>query len=209
MRSALKKWGNVKQQAKDIGEAMSEKISLKDQTTEPERGDALSYREKPNFSPTANSSHDISFLQRTIGNRALFGLFKSGTLRPKLKIGQPNDTYEQEADRVAGQVIGNNYSEKPNLSNTITTIQRFPAEGETTTTTVAPPSEVTRLQPLNAYDLFNMFKIRISCDDYCFFLQCSGNHKTVSVRDGVLSFDFSSLDYVLQTIPDNSYGEGR
>ncbi len=132
---------------------MSEKISLKDQTTEPERDDSLSYREKPNFSPTANSSHDISFLQKTIGNRALFRLFKSGALQPKLKIGQPKDTYEQEADRVAGQVIGNNYNEKPNLSNTTTTIQRSPAEGETTTTTepvpevTQPPSPVSTTQP--------------------------------------------------------------
>ena len=28
-----------------------------------------------------------------------------GTIQPKLKIGQPNDKYEQEADRIAEQVM--------------------------------------------------------------------------------------------------------
>ena len=47
----------------------------------------------------------ILFLQRTIGNRAVGRLFKSGALQAKLKIGQPVDIYEQEADRVAEQVM--------------------------------------------------------------------------------------------------------
>jgi hypothetical protein len=32
-------------------------------------------------------------------------LFKSGFIQAKLRIGQPNDIYEQEADRVAEQVM--------------------------------------------------------------------------------------------------------
>ena len=32
-------------------------------------------------------------------------MFKSGVIQAKLKIGQPNDVYEQEADRVAEQVM--------------------------------------------------------------------------------------------------------
>ncbi len=44
-------------------------------------------------------------LQRTIGNRAVHRLFKSGVLQAKLRIGEPNDMYEQEADRVAQQVM--------------------------------------------------------------------------------------------------------
>ena len=43
-------------------------------------------------------------LQRTAGNQAVQRLIKSRTLQAKLKIGQPNDVYEQEADRVADQV---------------------------------------------------------------------------------------------------------
>ena len=47
----------------------------------------------------------ILFLQRTTGNQAVQRLIKSGVLQAKLKISQPNDIYEQEADRVAEQVM--------------------------------------------------------------------------------------------------------
>ncbi|OEU83690.1 MAG: hypothetical protein BA873_08700 [Desulfobulbaceae bacterium C00003063] len=49
------------------------------------------------------SSHvdKILFLQRSIGNQAVGRLIKSGALQTKLRIGQPGDIYEQEADRVA------------------------------------------------------------------------------------------------------------
>lgn len=43
---------------------------------------------------------ELFTLQRTIGNRAVRRLIQA-----KLRIGQPNDRYEQEADRVAGQVM--------------------------------------------------------------------------------------------------------
>ena len=45
------------------------------------------------------------YLQRTIGNQAVQRLIKSGALQAKLKIGQPGDRYEQEADRVADAVM--------------------------------------------------------------------------------------------------------
>jgi hypothetical protein len=44
-------------------------------------------------------------LQRTIGNHVVQGLIKTGVIRAKLKIAQPDDVYEQEADRVAIQVM--------------------------------------------------------------------------------------------------------
>jgi len=47
----------------------------------------------------------ILFLQRTAGNQAVSRLIKSGVLQAKLKIGQPGDVYEQEADRVADAVM--------------------------------------------------------------------------------------------------------
>ena len=50
-------------------------------------------------------SDRILFLQRTIGNQAVQRLVKSGALQAKLKIGQPGDKYEQEADRVADAVM--------------------------------------------------------------------------------------------------------
>ncbi len=54
----------------------------------------------------SNSQLDqILFLQRTIGNQAVQRLLQSGTQQAKLKMGKPGDSYEQEADRVAEQVM--------------------------------------------------------------------------------------------------------
>ena len=47
----------------------------------------------------------ILHLQRTIGNRAVNRLLQSGVLQAKLRIGQPNNIYDQEADRIAEPVI--------------------------------------------------------------------------------------------------------
>ena len=56
-------------------------------------------------SPISSAVDHILFLQRTIGNQAVQKLFKSGVIQAKLRIGQPGDIYEQEADRVAEQVM--------------------------------------------------------------------------------------------------------
>jgi len=61
-------------------------------------------RKKPS-QPLKSPADRILFLQRTIGNQAVQRLIKSGTLQAKLKIGQPGDKYEQEADRVADAVM--------------------------------------------------------------------------------------------------------
>lgn len=55
--------------------------------------------------PLSSPIDRILFLQRTIGNQAVQRLFKSGVIQAKLRIGQPNDVYEQEADRVAEMVM--------------------------------------------------------------------------------------------------------
>jgi hypothetical protein len=55
--------------------------------------------------PPASPINHVLFLQRTIGNQAVRRLFTTGTSQPKLKIGQPNDIYEQEADTVADEVM--------------------------------------------------------------------------------------------------------
>ena len=53
----------------------------------------------------SSSAEQILFLQRTIGNQAVGRLLKSGALQAKLRIGQPGDIYEQEADRMAERVM--------------------------------------------------------------------------------------------------------
>ena len=57
------------------------------------------------FQSISSPAEKILFLQRTIGNQAVGRLIKSGALQAKLMIGQPGDIYEQEADRVAEQVM--------------------------------------------------------------------------------------------------------
>ena len=47
----------------------------------------------------------ILYLQRTAGNQAVSRLMRSGALQAELRIGQPGDVYEQEADRVAEAVM--------------------------------------------------------------------------------------------------------
>ena len=49
--------------------------------------------------------HPILRLQQTIGNQAVLRLMRAGKLQAKLAISQPGDVYEQEADRVADQVM--------------------------------------------------------------------------------------------------------
>ena len=48
---------------------------------------------------------EILALQRTAGNRAVQGLFESGLFQAKLGISRAGDRFEQEADRVADQVM--------------------------------------------------------------------------------------------------------
>lgn len=49
--------------------------------------------------------HPVLQLQQQLGNQAVQRLLQSGHIQAKLTIGQPNDKYEQEADRVADQVM--------------------------------------------------------------------------------------------------------
>ena len=95
------------------------KITAK--TPESKRENSVSRTGKTDFSQSISSPIDnILFLQRTIGNQAVQRLFESGAIQAKLKIGQPNDKYEQEADRVAEQVMS-----MPELQ-----VQRQPEEEE-------------------------------------------------------------------------------
>ena len=45
------------------------------------------------------------FYQRQLGNQTIQHLHQSGVIQAKLRIGGPNDKYEQEADRIAGQIM--------------------------------------------------------------------------------------------------------
>jgi hypothetical protein len=84
---------------------MSEKVGLKAKTSE-NKGKESASKPKENFYESMDSPvEQILHLQRTIGNQAVQRLIKSGTIQAKLKIGKPNDKYEQEADRMAEKIM--------------------------------------------------------------------------------------------------------
>ncbi len=107
---------------------MSERSKVNAKKPEEKRNNPVSKAQKSSFSQTINSPIDkIMSLQRTIGNQAVQRMFNKlvgskeqrakssehcalrlspcATVQAKPKIGQPNDVYEQEADRVADEVM--------------------------------------------------------------------------------------------------------
>jgi hypothetical protein len=62
-------------------------------------------RQPEGLASCASPYERVILFQRTFGNQAVQRLYKSGVIQAKLKLGKPNDIYEQEADRVAEQVM--------------------------------------------------------------------------------------------------------
>ena len=65
----------------------------------------ISHKRKTDFRSDSSPVNRILYLQRTIGNQAVQRIVRSGALQANLRIGQPGDVYEQEADRVADAVM--------------------------------------------------------------------------------------------------------
>jgi hypothetical protein len=85
---------------------MAEQVRISAKKREAKRTSSFTPTPKTDVSHSINSPiNQILHLQRTIGNQAVQRLLKFGMIQAKLKIGQPNDIYEQEADRVAEQVM--------------------------------------------------------------------------------------------------------
>jgi hypothetical protein len=96
---------------------MAERAQVSEKKPETKRENKVSQMQKTGPSQSISSSvEQILFLQRTIGNQAVGRLIKSGALQAKLRIGQPGDIYEQEADRMAEQVMR---MPEPQVSNEI------------------------------------------------------------------------------------------
>lgn len=68
---------------------------------------------------SAKAQKPVFGLQRTVGNQAIASLFESGAIQAKLRVSQPNDADEIEADRIADQVTGSG-----DASTASATIQR-------------------------------------------------------------------------------------
>jgi hypothetical protein len=85
---------------------MGEIVKAAAKKPEAKRENKVSQIQKKGTSQSISSPvEQILFLQRTIGNQAVGMLIKSGALQAKLRIGQPGDMYELEADRIAEQVM--------------------------------------------------------------------------------------------------------
>jgi hypothetical protein len=70
-----------------------------------ERTDYRQVIQRAQVDPGSLTAQDVLTLQRSIGNRATVRLMQP-VLQAKLKLGPAGDQYEQEADRVAAQVVG-------------------------------------------------------------------------------------------------------
>jgi len=84
---------------------MAEKVQLAAKTSKTKENSASTTRKIESPQSISSPADQVLYLQRTIGNQAVQRLIKSGALHAKLKIGQPGDMYEQEADRVADEVM--------------------------------------------------------------------------------------------------------
>jgi len=71
-------------------------------TTEPAKKTAVASRSR---APSPAPELPLHRLHETVGNQAVQRLFQSGLLQAKLGLGPPGDRFEQEADRVADQVM--------------------------------------------------------------------------------------------------------
>ncbi|MCK5013004.1 MAG: hypothetical protein KAS66_04225 [Candidatus Omnitrophica bacterium] len=84
---------------------MGEKVQLAAKPEVKRENLASKSRNADQSQSMSSPADQVLYLQRTIGNQAVQRLIKSGALQAKLKIGQPGDRYEQEADRVADAVM--------------------------------------------------------------------------------------------------------
>jgi len=85
---------------------MGEKVQVAAKKPEVKRENQASKSRNADQSQSMSSPADqVLYLQRTIGNQAVQKLARSGVLQAKLRIGQPGDMYEQEADRMADAVM--------------------------------------------------------------------------------------------------------
>jgi hypothetical protein len=84
---------------------MAERILATTKAPETKQTCPNSCKQKRGLTFLGFTTDRILQLQRTAGNQAVQRLIKSRTLQAKLKISQPNDIYEQEAYKVAEQVM--------------------------------------------------------------------------------------------------------
>jgi len=85
---------------------MGERVNVETKKPEIKRENMNLHMRRSGYTLSIDTGvESILYLQRTAGNQAVQRMVMSGALQAKLKIGQPGDVYEQEADRVAEAVM--------------------------------------------------------------------------------------------------------
>jgi len=84
---------------------MVEKAGVHAKTQETKQKRSNFIKQRPHFNHSGSPAERMLYLQQTAGNQAVQRLVKSRALQAKLTISQRGDMYEQEADRVAEQVM--------------------------------------------------------------------------------------------------------
>lgn len=85
---------------------MHDRVKITAKSAYAKKENSAYHTQRTGFSQSSNLPiEQILHLQRTVGNRAVQRLFRSGVIQAKLRIGQPTDIYEQEADRVVDKVM--------------------------------------------------------------------------------------------------------
>lgn len=85
---------------------MGKRVKLPTKSSEAKRQNSVSRTQKVNLSQSKTGPDGNIFFLRAIGNQGVQRLLKSEVIQAKLTIGRPGDIYEQEADKVAEQVMG-------------------------------------------------------------------------------------------------------
>ncbi|MFZ2498180.1 eCIS core domain-containing protein [Methanosarcina sp.] len=84
---------------------MAEKVGISAKKSEAKQKCLNSCKQNVSFNSSGSTADRMLQIQRTAGNKAVQRLIKSGALQAKLRVSQPNDIYEQEANRVVEQVM--------------------------------------------------------------------------------------------------------
>lgn len=100
---------------------MNEKIFVTAKKSETKGRNTASLGRKRGLFQSVNSPiNHIFSLQRTIGNQAVMRLIDSGVIQARLKINQPGDKYEKEADHIAEQVMSMPEPQQTEAGNQVT-----------------------------------------------------------------------------------------
>lgn len=83
---------------------MSERVRVQSKTHDTKKDNSISQTQLRHSTQHQQEPIDqVFFLQQTLGNQSVQRFFKGGVFKAKPNVSQPNDKYEQEADRISDQ----------------------------------------------------------------------------------------------------------